>query len=390
MRIFRIMKSRFSSGNTSFSETAPDRKQNRRRKKDQRKSGKKSRNLKFFSVLILLITIAAGAATEVFLWRRFHDPVACGAVGLFVLLVFLLVLCAGRMNRRYCDDLLEDLTLLIEEIIDAEFTCIFPENEDSLTSRLQNQIRKLAHLLKLQNDRLAEEKDSIQSLISDISHQIRTPVSAVRMFGELLQTQEDVTEEERKEYCENLQKSLDKLTFLTDSLIRMSRLESGIVRFRPRRQPVSDLILEAVHQIQHAAKSRETDIVIGNIVSADLTYDLKWTTEALVNILDNAVKYTPEKGRVEISVSEYPSYLCISVSDNGAGIPEEEQALIFQRFYRGSASPGRDGIGIGLYLARRIIVEQNGYIRVSSAGRQAGSCFSVFLKKTQEGDLCAS
>lgn len=388
MRIFRIMKSRFSSGNTSFSETAPDRKQNRRRKKDQRKSGKKSRNLKFFSVLILLITITAGAATEVFLWRRFHDPAACGAVGLFVLLVFLLVLCAGRMNRRYNDDLLEDLAFLTEKIIDTEFTCIFPENRDSLTSRLQSQIQKLSHILKLQNDRLAAEKDEIKSLISDISHQIRTPVSSVRMFGELLQAP-DITEEERREYGEILRKSLDKLTFLTDSLVKMSRLESGIIKLRPEKSTLSELILGAVSQIQHAAKNRKTDVRIRAIPSFGLICDLKWTTEALANILDNAVKYTPEYGRVEISVSEYPSYLCIRVSDNGAGIPEEERPRIFQRFYRGSASFGKEGIGLGLYLAKKIIVDQNGYIKVSSAG-SAGTCFSVFLKKAQEGELCVS
>ncbi len=218
-----------------------EKKRNRSRKKRKITAG----YLRFLSVFIPAVTASAGIPVSIFLWFRLHDAAACAAVFSLIVVIFLSVMINNRINRRYCDDLLEDLTLLIEEIIDAEFTCIFPENEDSLTSRLQNQIRKLAHLLKLQNDRLAEEKDSIQSLISDISHQIRTPVSAVRMFGELLQTQEDVTEEERKEYCENLQKSLDKLTFLTDSLIRMSRLESGIVRFRPRRQPVSDLILES-------------------------------------------------------------------------------------------------------------------------------------------------
>ena len=230
--------------------------------------------------------------------------------------------------------------------------------------------------------------DDIKSLISDISHLFRTPVSSVRMFGELLQAP-DITEEERREYGEILRKSLDKLTFLTDSLVKMSRLESGIIKLRPEKSTLSELILGAVSQIQHAAKNRKTDVRIRAIPSFGLICDLKWTTEALANILDNAVKYTPEYGRVEISVSEYPSYLCIRVSDNGAGIPEEERPRIFQRFYRGSASFGKEGIGLGLYLAKKIIVDQNGYIKVSSAGL-TGTCFSVFLKKAQEGELCVS
>ena len=372
------MKNKLSSEKISPSETTSEKK----------KRDRKSRNPKMFSALILLTTMAAGMATEAFLWFRFRDPSACGAVFLFFLLILLLVLWAGRMNRRYNDDLLEDLAFLTEEIIDSEFSCIFPENEDSLTSRLQSQIQKLSHILKMQNDRLAAEKDEIKSLISDISHQIRTPVSSVRMFGELLQAP-GLTEDERREYGEILSKSLDKLTFLTDSLVKMSRLESGIIKLRPEKTTLRELVLGAVKQIQHAAKIRKTDIRIGDIPPFDLIYDPKWTTEALANILDNAVKYTPECGRVEISVSEYPSYLCIRISDNGAGIPEEERPRIFQRFYRGSASFGRDGIGLGLYLAKKIIVDQNGYIRVSSAGL-TGTCFSVFLKKAQEGELCVS
>ena len=173
--------------------------------------------------------------------------------------------------------------------------------------------------------------------------------------------------------------SLEKLTFLTNSLIKMSRLESGIISLKPEKNSLNDIVLQAVKTVYAKAKEKNITITFDCEQSYEALLDYNWTAEAITNILDNAVKYTPSGGIVGLEITEYPSYLRLDISDNGIGIPEEEQAKIFGRFYRGKQSAGIDGVGIGLYLTRDIINKQKGYIKVASD--ENGSVFSLFLKK---------
>lgn len=248
----------------------------------------------------------------------------------------------------------------------------------TLTARLQHQLLKLRNILTAQNQMLAQEKEQIKTLISDISHQIKTPVSAANTFAQLLDDKE-LSDEERSEYIATLQTSLEKLTFLTNSLIKMSRLESGIISLKPEKNSLNDIVLQAVKTVYAKAKEKNITITFDCEQNFEAMLDFNWTAEAITNILDNAVKYTPSGGIVGLEITEYPSYLRLDISDNGIGIPEEEQAKIFGRFYRGKQSAGIDGVGIGLYLTRDIINKQKGYIKVASD--ENGSVFSLFLKK---------
>lgn len=301
----------------------------------------------------------------------------------FVAFILSGVLCAlifsmDIIHNRYTDDLLEQLTLLIEELIGQQELILFSENEDTLLSRLQHQLLKLRKLLISQNRLLEEEKDQIKTLISDISHQIKTPVAEAKTFAELMDD-EDLSAAEREEYNRILQLSLDKLVFLTNSLIKMSRLESGIIRLKPRKTSLNDIVLHAIGSVYAKAMEKDTTISFQCDEVFEAVLDFNWTAEAIANVLDNAVKYTPAGGRVDITITEYPVYLRLDITDNGPGISEEEQAKIFGRFYRGSNSSGVEGVGIGLYLTRDIVNKQSGYIKVISEG--TGSTFSVFLKK---------
>lgn len=301
----------------------------------------------------------------------------------FVAFILSGVLCAlifsmDIIHNRYTDDLLEQLTLLIEELIGQQELILFSENEDTLLSRLQHQLLKLRKLLLSQNRLLEEEKDQIKTLISDISHQIKTPVAEAKTFAELMDD-EDLSAAEREEYNRILQLSLDKLVFLTNSLIKMSRLESGIIRLKPRKTSLNDIVLHAIGSVYAKAMEKDTTISFQCDEVFEAVLDFNWTAEAIANVLDNAVKYTPAGGRVDITITEYPVYLRLDITDNGPGISEEEQAKIFGRFYRGSNSSGVEGVGIGLYLTRDIVNKQSGYIKVISEG--TGSTFSVFLKK---------
>lgn len=319
------------------------------------------------SVLSVLMVFFARSSPVTMLW---------GFSG--VLILFALLLLLDFLHNRYNDDLLEQITLLIEALVEQQERQIFSEAEDTLTARLQHQLLKLRNILTAQNQMLAQEKEQIKTLISDISHQIKTPIAAANTFAELLSDGE-LSAEERTEYITTLQMSLGKLTFLTNSLIKMSRLESGIISLKPEKNSLNEIVLQAVKTIYAKAKEKGILITFECDQSFEAVLDFNWTAEAISNVIDNAVKYTPQGGFVRLQITEYPSFLRLDISDSGVGIPEEEQAKIFGRFYRGKQSVGTDGVGIGLYLTREIINKQNGYMKVSSD--ENGSTFSLFLKK---------
>lgn len=327
-------------------------------------------------ILIAGTVIAAVSIGAVFFMENtsaFMLFVIC-AFGILCGLLFLL----DFLHNRYHDDLLQQITLLIEALVEQQERIVFPENEDTLTARLQHQLLKLRNILTAQNQMLAQEKEQIKTLISDISHQIKTPVAAANTFAQLLDDKE-LSDKERGEYIATLQTSLEKLTFLTNSLIKMSHLESGMISLKPEKNNLNDIILQAVKTVYAKAKEKNITITFDCVQNFEAVLDFNWTAEAITNVLDNAVKYTPNGGIVGLEITEYPSYLRLDISDNGIGIPEEEQAKIFGRFYRGKYSAGIDGVGIGLYLTRDIIQKQHGYIKVRSD--KNGSSFSVFVRK---------
>ena len=319
------------------------------------------------SVLSVLVVFFARSSPVTMLW---------GFSG--VLILFALLLLLDFLHNRYNDDLLEQITLLIEALVEQQERQIFSEAEDTLTARLQHQLLKLRNILTAQNQMLAQEKEQIKTLISDISHQIKTPIAAANTFAELLSDGE-LSAEERTEYITTLQMSLGKLTFLTNSLIKMSRLESDIISLKPEKNSLNEIVLQAVKTVYAKAKEKGILITFECDQAFEAVLDFNWTAEAISNVIDNAVKYTPQGGFVRLQITEYPSFLRLDISDSGVGIPEEEQAKIFGRFYRGKQSVGTDGVGIGLYLTHEIINKQNGYMKVSSD--ENGSTFSMFLKK---------
>ena len=174
---------------------------------------------------------------------------------------------------------------------------------------------------------------------------------------------------------------LDKLDFLMQAMIKTSRLETGVISLQAKGQPLYDTLAAALGGILLNAEKKQIEVTVDCTEIVSAAHDRKWTTEALFNILDNAVKYTPEGGKIHVAVACWEMYAKIDISDTGIGIPEEHQGAIFKRFYREDSVHDAPGIGIGLYLAREIITRQAGFIRVvSEVG--AGSTFSVFLPRS--------
>ena len=217
------------------------------------------KHFRVYRKLILIAgTVIAAISAGAVLFMESTSALMFLIICAFAILCGLLFL-LDFLHNRYHDDLLEQITLLIEALVEQQERIVFPENEDTLTARLQHQLLKLRNILTAQNQMLAQEKEQIKTLISDISHQIKTPVAAANTFAQLLDDKE-LSDEERSEYIATLQTSLEKLTFLTNSLIKMSRLESGIISLKPEKNSLNDIVLQAVKTVY--AKAKEKNITI--------------------------------------------------------------------------------------------------------------------------------
>ena len=265
----------------------------------------------------------------------------------------------------------------LEEMLDQAINGTFEERDYNETrlSRLETRWKRYLALSQVSQRRTREEQERVRGLISNISHQTKTPLANILLYSQLLREKEK--DPELIPIVKKISDQSEKLDFLIRSLIKSSRLESELLVLHPKVQSIEPVLLAAMEQISDAALKKQVSLSFEGTDKA-ACFDRKWTEEAMENLLDNAVKYSPAGSRIEIGVTEYEMFTAVFVKDEGIGIGEEEQAQIFGRFYRGREVSQEPGVGIGLYLAREIITMQGGYIKVASeAGK--GSVFSVFL-----------
>lgn len=232
----------------------------------------------------------------------------------------------------------------------------------------------IMHEGRLQSQR---DKETLQSLVSDISHQVKTPVANLKLYTGILQKPE-LPEEKRVLFVATMDEQINKLDFLMQSLIKMSRLETGTFVLTPTEARLGDTIAQAMSTVWAKAEKKQIELTVDCAPEIMVQHDPKWTAEAIGNILDNAVKYTPAGGRVAITVRPWQFYTRIDIADTGIGIPEEHYNDVFQRFYRAQEVAAEEGVGLGLYLANGIITRQKGYISVKSKVGE-GTTFSVYL-----------
>ncbi len=246
--------------------------------------------------------------------------------------------------------------------------------DETLCSALES---RLAHYLAASTvsaRNVQAEREKLKTLIGDISHQSKTPISNILLYTQLLREQPGNTD-----CLEALEGQTRKLQSLIDALVKTSRLESGVLALHPVPGQLQSVVDAALAQIAPKAAAKEIEI-LQEPIQAEAVFDPKWTEEAIYNLLDNAVKYTGARGRVTVTATAYPLFSAVHVADTGPGIGEEEQPRVFQRFYRGTQHAGEEGVGIGLYLVRQIAEGQGGYVKIrSQQGR--GSTFSLYLPK---------
>lgn len=279
----------------------------------------------------------------------------------------------GRTSK-----IIDRLDEMLESAIDGSFE---EKNfSESRLSRLESKLYRYLSSGYTARKQMTEEKEAIKALVSDISHQTKTPLANILLYTELLKEQELGKESEH--LVSQIEAQTEKLNFLIQALVKTSRLENGMIALRPKENRVQGL-LEGLDYVSRADKKQITCRIHKTESDIKAFFDYKWTAEALDNILDNALKYTSSGGSVEVSAREYEMFARIDIADNGIGISEDEMARIFLRFYRSPAVSEEKGVGIGLYLAREIIEKQGGYIKVVSEPGK-GSVFSVFLPKQQK------
>lgn len=296
-----------------------------------------------------------------------------GIAGIIILLldVAILVLARDGRNKK------KEMEVLLQRLDDAleggEGAYAYDESMDSA---IADRLNKLLRSSSMGKERAYQDRDRIKSLISDISHQIRTPLSNIMLYTGLLQ--EKKLDGQSRMLADQIQGQAEKLDFFMKELIRSSYMETDMIVVSPRTAPVGEPVDRACQAVEAEALKKgilirqpETDRII-------CKFDMKWTLEAVRNILENALKYSPEGSEVEIEIAPNEAFTCISIQDEGIGIREEEQGLVFERFYRSRDVKKEPGMGIGLYLAREIISRQGGYIEARSEYAK-GTCFCIYL-----------
>ena len=250
----------------------------------------------------------------------------------------------------------------------------FDETElSALEGKLARFLRGSAHAQKT----LGGEQAAVKALVADISHQTRTPISNLLLYASLL-LESDLPPQQR-EQARAVMAQGEKLSFLIKALVKASRLETGIVVPVPSLHSVGVLLEDVAQQEEQAAQEKGIALRVRPFEGA-AAFDPRWTSEALGNVVNNAVKYTPAGGTVTLCAQMLDGFCRVDVADSGPGIPEAEQGEIFNRFYRGAGTRTAEGLGLGLYLARQILTLQGGYIKVSSTPGN-GSTFSLYLPR---------
>lgn len=298
-------------------------------------------------------------------------------IAVFIIMLTVIIYASYKVHKT--SSVMKKLKSMLDHATNGTFNA--SEYNESLFSSIENQFTKYIAISERSKISIEEERNRIKALVSDISHQTKTPLANIQLYSQLIS--EQLNEEGQSDQIEAIravQNQTNKLSFLIEMLIKLSRLEAGIIKLSPCLIDVMPLLRELKLIYEPVAEMNGINLSIMPTESKAV-FDMKWTLEAVGNIIDNAIKYTPNGGMINISVSEYEFFISINVDDNGMGVDESEHANIFTRFYRSKDAANVEGLGIGLFLARQILSNQNSYIKLKSS-KGNGATFSIYLPKS--------
>ena len=331
---------------------------------------------KLFCLMVAGLLISMTAITLVLLLVTKQTAVLFAGGVLFLCALvwfFLLTQAFGKRLSMFTFDLCQTL----DHMIAGNEAPNSLEDSETMLARISHRLSRLYQIMQENRRKVDEERLELQVLVSDISHQVKTPVSNLKMATDTL-LEKPMTEAERTDFIQGIRAQTDKLDFLFQALVKTSRLETGVIQLDKKPGRLFDTVAQAMSGIVYAAEKKDIEVFVDCPEDLTLSHDSKWTSEAVFNLLDNAVKYTPAGGNISVSVVQWEMYVEIKVTDTGKGISESNQAAIFRRFYREEEVHEQQGVGIGLYLTREIVSRQGGYIKVVSDPGQ-GSAFSIML-----------
>lgn len=279
------------------------------------------------------------------------------------------------MRRRY-EKQFADLSDAISQMINHKELTKNLETKDTLPSKTSHQLIRLQEIQLETERKMKRQQDNTQKLITEIAHQLRNPLMNIQNYLELLDS-EELTTDQRSQYLQAINQSEERLSFLTEGFIKMSRFENELIQLHPNSTEVRETVLQAVFEVSRKAEEKNIEIEVRQEKEIQAQHDTNWLREAIFNILENSVKYSLENSQIIVSLTQNQMFTEISVRDYGIGIDPQEEADIFQRFYRGSRVTNQEGFGIGLYLSREIVLKHGGFIKVKR--ENPGLTVSVFL-----------
>ncbi len=277
------------------------------------------------------------------------------------------------------DKRLKDISNYINSILNNDYSIDIREYNEDEISALKNYIYKITIKLRNMSENSQKEKEYLETALSDISHQLKTPLTSLMVINELLEN-ENIDDSKRKECQEKSKIQLEKIQWLITSLLKISQIDSGTIKFKKEQLNLKEMLDKVIEPL--AIQIELKDIILIENIDEDimLLCDENWTIEAIVNIIKNAYEHTENSGTIKISAEKNPIYTEIKIEDNGCGISEEDINHIFERFYKGKSN--KDSIGIGLNMSKMIIDKQNGSIEVKSKlGEGTTFCIKFYDQK---------
>ncbi len=328
----------------------------------------RNKEVKIDCMLFILLTVTIGLVTG-FL-RDTQTAVICITTMIFMGIVFLfLTFLRYHTIRKFSSE--------IESVLHKKAIHKIEDYREGELSILRCEVNKVLDLLKIRTDELQAEKLFLADSLADISHQLKTPLTSLNLIQSLLS--EELTETKRQELLKEMRRLTDRLRWLTDSLLKISKLDAGTAQFEQENVNVKELLQDASEAILIPMDIKNQSLVLDIADELNFSGDKKWSTEAIGNILKNCMEHTNEGGKIWVKARENPMYLEIVIEDNGAGIDKEDLPYLFERFYRGKNSAA-DSVGIGLALSRMILRNENGSIKAENRS-EGGARFVIKLYK---------
>lgn len=296
---------------------------------------------------------------------------------IFIIGISIIVFYTKSNHKRELNSILE----VLKKFTKGDYNYLASITDESIGSKIKYDLESLGKTITITNARLQEEKEGTKALVTDISHQLKTPLASLKMYYSLM-VEDGLEEKERQEFVERSKEQITRLEGLVAALVNISRLETGLINIKTKMNDIRETIIQAVNSVYIKAEEKEIKIDLHKIQSVELPYDNKWTKEAISNVIDNAIKYSYRNSNITIRTQKLHNYLRIEIEDEGIGVNEKEYTDIFKRFYRGKRDivKKQEGSGVGLYLTRKILEDQGGNIKaISKSSMGVNNRGSIFV-----------